>query len=259
MKPSPAEPKPWFKTEYPYGIDTFNYGVSCIAQGPDGFIYVSSGSRTDHGEKGNDPKRSTAGEVELTSCIWRLDPRSESPKIETFARGLRNAWGFCWDDNGRMFATENGPNAKPPEELNLLERGKHYGFPYRFSDWDHKAYPDQPDAPPGLQIELPVVNDGPDGGVSATQPTLSTFDGHSSPAGIVCLGSQFPVRDRGRSAVGRQDVGRVRRMGESESRQVVLCNFGSWKPAAFLRRDAGPRSRHRDAARSIQGFRGVHE
>src|SRR5207248_3051213 len=71
----PAAPKAWLKTEYPYGIDTFNHGVSCIAQGPDGFIYVSSGSRTDHGERGNDPKRSTVGEVELTSCIWRLDPR----------------------------------------------------------------------------------------------------------------------------------------------------------------------------------------
>src|SRR5439155_12020094 len=41
--------KTWFATDIPFAIDVFQHGVSHIAQGPDGMIYVSSGSRTDHG------------------------------------------------------------------------------------------------------------------------------------------------------------------------------------------------------------------
>ena len=35
----------------------------------------------------------------------------------------------------RMISTENGPNLDPPEELNEIREGCHYGFPYQFSDW----------------------------------------------------------------------------------------------------------------------------
>jgi glucose/arabinose dehydrogenase len=228
----PAEPKAWFKTEYPYGVDVFNHGVSCIAQGPDGMMYVSSGSRTDHGEAGKEPTRAKIGEPENTACIWRLDPKMDNPKLEIFAKGIRNAWGFCWDEQGRMFATENGPNAFPPEELNLIEQGKHYGFPHVFSDLDHKAYPDQPDAPAGVKFVQPVINKGPDGGVSTTQPTCSTFSPHSSPAGIVALGKEFPERDRGSMLIPRFgqllpvpevgfDVLQVRITGEERGRPVA--------------------------------------
>ena len=108
-------------------------------------IYVSSGSCTDHGEPGNEPNKSTEGEDPNTSCIWRLDPKADHPKLEIFADGLRNPFGFCWNDKGEFFATENGPNADPPEELNRIEQGKHYGFPFRFSNWPNKVYPDEPD------------------------------------------------------------------------------------------------------------------
>src|SRR5439155_10901744 len=60
-------------------------------------------------------------------------------------------------------------------------------FPYKFADWDHKAYPDQPDAPPGLKIELPAA----------------TFDPHSSPSGIVFLGDDFPPPYRSSLLVAR--------------------------------------------------------
>lgn len=198
----PADPKPWFRISLPYGINTFNHGVSHIAQGPDGMIYVSSGSRTDHGEAGNEPGKSTAGEDSSTACIWRLDPKSDAPKLEIFAKGLRNAFGFCWDDRGRMFATENGPNADPPEELNLIEQGKHYGFPFRFSTMTSKAYADQPDAPPGFRSEPPMMNIGPGAGGSGEHP-LGTFDPHSSPAGIVYLNTDFPESHRGHFLIVR--------------------------------------------------------
>ena len=131
----------------------------------------------------------------MTTCIWRFDPSAEKPELEIVARGIRNAYGFCWNNLGEMFATENGPDADAPEELNLIERGKHYGFPYQFSNWTKKAYPHTPDPPPGVEFTLPIPNLGPDGGF-AGEP-LFTFDPHSSPGAIVWLGDEFPDGFRG--------------------------------------------------------------
>jgi glucose/arabinose dehydrogenase len=192
----PADPRPWLRTSYPWGIGPFNHGVGHIATGPDGMLYVASGSRTDGNEPGNDDRYWKGGEHELTACIWRLDPAGDPPKIEIFARGLRNPYGFCWDPAGRMLATDNGPDADAPEELNLIERGKHYGFPFKFSDWPNKPYPHTPDPPAGQEFTPPIINLGPAGGGSADKP-LSTFDPHSSPSGIVYLGDDFPPPYRG--------------------------------------------------------------
>ncbi|HWF20187.1 MAG TPA: PQQ-dependent sugar dehydrogenase, partial [Verrucomicrobiae bacterium] len=169
----PAEPRPWLQTNYPWGVGPFNHSVGNIGQGPDGFLYVTSGSRTDAGEPGGDPHYSQAGETPITATIWRLDPRAEKPKIEIFANGVRNPYGFCWNDKGEMFATENGPNADAPEELNQIKRGGHYGFPYQFSNWTKKAYDYQPDPPPGLKMTIPIANFGPDAGGSADKPLYS--------------------------------------------------------------------------------------
>ena len=43
-------PRAWLKTGYPWGIGAFNHGVNNLALGPDGMLYVSSGSRTDGSE-----------------------------------------------------------------------------------------------------------------------------------------------------------------------------------------------------------------
>jgi glucose/arabinose dehydrogenase len=165
-------------------------------------LYVNSGSRTDGNEPGNDPRYSKEGETPLTACIWRIDPKADKPKIEVYAKGLRNAYGFCWNDKGEMLATENGPDADPAEELNLIEKGKHYGFPYQFSDWAKKPYKHTPDAPKGVTFTRPIANLGPAAGGSAKKP-LYTFDAHSSPSGIVYLGDDFPAPFRGGYFVAR--------------------------------------------------------
>jgi len=197
----PAQPKPWFRTSYPWGIGPFNHGVGNVAVGPDGWLYVSSGSRTDGNEAGKDSRYFQGGEVPLTACIWRLDAKAEKPEIEVFARGLRNPYGFCWDAQGRMFASDNGPDADAPEELNLIEKGRHYGFPYQFSDWTNKPYAYTPDPPSGVQFTRPIANLGPAGGFNG-HPIYS-FDPHSSPAGIAWLGPDFPLEYRGTLFVAR--------------------------------------------------------
>lgn len=181
-------PAAWLKTSAPYGIGPYNHGLSHIAQGPDGMIYVNSGARTDSGEPGTQPNYATTGEDPHTAALWKIDPDAARPGIEVIARGLRNTYGFTWDDDGHLLGVDNGPDAHCAEELNLIESGKHYGFPYQYSDWTEKPYPHTPDKPDGLEITPPFKNLGPDGGKN-----LSTFDAHSSPAGIVWLGKDWPA------------------------------------------------------------------
>ncbi|MCX6869283.1 MAG: PQQ-dependent sugar dehydrogenase [Verrucomicrobia bacterium] len=190
----PSELKPWFQTNYP-GSPAYIHAVENIAFGPDGHLYAGNGGRTDGGLTGTDSEWYGGGETPITGCLWRIKSDSTPPVLEVYARGLRNAYGFCWNAAGEMFATENGPDADAPEELNHIEQGKHYGFPYRFADWTKKAYSTSPEPPAGLAFTLPVANLGPDGGFSGTP--MFTFDPHSGPGGIVFLGNEFPEGYRG--------------------------------------------------------------
>lgn len=190
----PIKMQPWFRTTYPRGIGGMNHGVSHLAFGPDGMLYVASGSRTDGGEGSKDRHYFGGGEVDITAGIWRIDPNAAEPKIEVIAHGIRNAYGFAWDGAGNLFTFANGPDASAPEEMDFIQPGRHYGFPYQFSDWPAQAgspYPHTPAAPPGLKFTLPVRNVGPAAGGSKEKP-IGTFDAHSSPAGSIWCGDDFP-------------------------------------------------------------------
>lgn len=190
----PVDPKPWFQTNYP-GNFAFLHGLEGMTFGPDGMLYLANGARTDANQGGGEPEYYGKGETELTSAIWRVDPSKEKPTLEVFAKGIRNGYGLCFNAEGELFESENGPDAHAPEELNHIQKGKHYGFPYRFGDWTRKAYSHTPDAPEGLNFELPVANLGPDGGYSGGP--LYSFDPHSSPGGMTFLGDDFPEGWRG--------------------------------------------------------------
>ena len=194
----PCKPQAWFRTHYPYGVGPYNHGVSHIAFGPDGMLYLSSGSRTDGGEAGTDSHISTEREVATTACVWRLDPAAAEPKIEVIARGIRNAYAFAWTPDWQLFSFSNGPDYDAAEEMDAIEPGRHYGFPYQFEDWPATTgwpYDHTPAAPEGVTFTHPVVNIGPDA-LADGKPT-HTFQPHSSPGGTVWCGADFPepVRD----------------------------------------------------------------
>ncbi|HTH48743.1 MAG TPA: c-type cytochrome [Candidatus Limnocylindria bacterium] len=205
----PISPQPWFRTNYPYGIGPYNHGISDIRFGPDGLLYVSSGSRTDGGETGDAPNLGKMGEVDITSSVWRFDPQATEPKLEVIARGIRNAYSLGWNGSGQLFTVANGPDAHAPEEMDFItprkpgEAPEHHGFPYQFTDApaDRKWYPYTPEAPAGVKFIGPVINSGPAAllGGKAT----GTFTPHSSPAGLVWLDGTWPESVRNSFLVGR--------------------------------------------------------
>lgn len=129
---------------YPMSRTAFDHLMSGMVVSPDGkFLYVNSGSRTDHGEI-----ESTGGlypglrETGLTAKILRL-PVDGSNLVLTndinvlrsagyvFAEGTRNSFSLGFAPNGDLFGTDNGPDRDMSDELNWLRPGLHFGFPWR--------------------------------------------------------------------------------------------------------------------------------
>ena len=122
--------------EYLYGF-TYNHRMSGIAVDPNGdFIYVNSGARTDHGEV-----REGFREIGLTSIILKLPTNGENITLQDdrewlrtngylMAEGIRNDFDLAFDGNGNLFSVENSGDRDDPEEMNWIQEGHHYGFPW---------------------------------------------------------------------------------------------------------------------------------
>jgi len=88
--------------------------------GPDGLLYVSTGEAGES-SLAQDPDS-------LNGKMLRLrDFRGGGGEPEVISLGHRNVQGFDWDDQGRLFATEFGPDSD--DEVNLIRRGLNYGWP----------------------------------------------------------------------------------------------------------------------------------
>jgi glucose/arabinose dehydrogenase len=152
------------------GLPSFQYDAHSnngIEIGPDGRLYMGLGSLTDHGP--DDDK--------FAGSILVFD--TDGSNLEVYALGLRNPYDIAFTPDGLLLATDNGPdlrserlNWSPPDELNLIEEGKKYGYP------DVYGYP-------------PVWSD--------TTGPIAVFPSHSVPTGIVAYeGDQFPGEYQGR-------------------------------------------------------------
>jgi Raf kinase inhibitor-like YbhB/YbcL family protein len=110
-----------------------------IRIGPDKYLYVSVGSTCNACDE-TSPENAT---------ILRVAPDGKSRQI--VASGLRNTIGFDWHpDSGELFGMDHGidwlGDEEQPEELNHIERGKQYGWPYVYASG--KLNPqDEPPAP----------------------------------------------------------------------------------------------------------------
>ncbi len=104
-----------------------------IAFGPDGLLYVATG------DAGN--AQSAVHTDVLAGKLLRIAPDGSVPDgnpfgdSPVFSSGHRNPQGFGWDAEGRLYAAEHGPTGEGGlcchDELNLVERGAFYGWPFR--------------------------------------------------------------------------------------------------------------------------------
>lgn len=138
-----------------------NHWSKTLRFGPDGLMYLAQGSTCNICEE-SDERRAT---------MMRFQPDGSAPEI--FATGLRNSVGFDWAPwDGGLYATDNGRDMLgddfPPCELNLVEEGRFYGWPFFNGD------------------NIPDPDMGPDPLADSRQPTAPAHDfrAHNAPLGI---------------------------------------------------------------------------
>jgi len=198
-------------------------------------ILICSGSRGDHGEV------QTHGGIypglrnlPLTTVILRIPAAAtglvipnDSAALDSmgliFCSGVRNTYDFAYNAAGDLFGCENSGDRDMEDELNFLQQGKHYGFPWMMGGsynpqqfpwydpladslinrigwaWTIGSFhndPTFPQKPAGLQLTLPCLNHGPNAAFlrdSATGKTYNaaavskpvySFTPHRSPLGL---------------------------------------------------------------------------
>jgi glucose/arabinose dehydrogenase len=165
------------------GLPTGAHTLKTIKLGPDGYLYINVGSSCNVCVE-SDPARATihryAKDGRPAGALATLGRHKPSP---IWAHGLRNAQGMAWHpQTGALFATNNGsdmrsdkkggpPNDElPPEHLNRIEPGKHYGWPHCW----------------GNRVTDPNFSGEP-GFCASTQPPAIMFPAHSTPIGLTFL------------------------------------------------------------------------
>ena len=107
-----------------------------IAFGPDGRLYVTMGSSCNACNE-TDPRRATILQFDLDGGSLDLGTL-DTYATYIYAMGVRNAYDLAfYPGTSDLFATDNGrddlgPDA-PPEELNHVVQGAHYGWPHCWS------------------------------------------------------------------------------------------------------------------------------
>lgn len=106
------------------GIPVGRHQNDGLEFGPDGLLYIGGGSTCDDCTESNP----------LSAAILRANP--DGSGLETYATGIRNSYDIAFDTQGRLWATDNGEDGIDPpycasiDELNLIEEGADYGWPY---------------------------------------------------------------------------------------------------------------------------------
>ena len=161
-----------------------NHWSRSVRFGPDGLMYVTVGSSCN---------------VCIEDHPWRaamLRFRADGSGAEVYATGLRNTVAFDWrpgaggPGGGVLYGADIGRDLLgddvPPDELNGIERGGFYGWPYAYGDR-------VPDPDFGTRnVDL----------IAGSLTPVHGFAAHSSPTGMTFLrGQGLPADYRGAALV----------------------------------------------------------
>ena len=141
---------------YPANKTVFDHGWNALEISPDKkFIYVNSGSRTDHGEvQDNGGQFPNARDNALTAKIFRFpinarnlflpdDRQKLLAEGYIYAEGIRNAYDMAFDKEKNLFAVSNSPDYDMPEDMFWIRPERHYGFPWIMGGIENpQQYPD---------------------------------------------------------------------------------------------------------------------
>jgi len=138
-----------------------NHWTRTVRVGPDGLLYLTIGSSCNVCLE-EDPRRAAM-------MRYAIDGSGE----EIYAAGLRNAVGFDWrPGTDELYATDNGRDLLgddvPPCELNRIERGAFYGWPFAY----------------GMNRPDPDFGAGQPARIAASIPPVHAFGAHQAPLGI---------------------------------------------------------------------------
>ncbi len=128
--------KPEKIADLPYGGGHF---TRTLGFGPDGRLYVSIGSSCNICHESDDRR----------AKIFSMN--RDGSDFKEFSRGLRNTVFFTWEPvSGSMWGTDMGRDLlgddTPPDEINVIQQGKNYGWPVCYGknvhddNFDHNSY-----------------------------------------------------------------------------------------------------------------------
>ena len=205
-----------------------------MAFGPDGMLYISSGERqkftpAQHmdGNLGKIVRLTDTGMVPSDNPFYDQG----RVKAQIWVSGLRNPLGIAFDDKGRLWEQEMGP--QDGDEVNLIVKGKNYGYPIVSNGRNYGAATDDiPDHPTRPEFEAPKVSWNP-----AISPAgLLFYTGNKFPAwrGNLLIGglsSQALIRvaingDTAREAARYDMKARIREVEQGPDGAIWLLEDG---------------------------------
>ncbi|MGF9567580.1 YbhB/YbcL family Raf kinase inhibitor-like protein [Neorhizobium sp. BT27B] len=192
--------------------DAGQHANRTIKIGPDGMLYISVGSTCNECQEDN-PENAT---------IVRASKDGKTRTI--FASGLRNTIGFDWEPTtGALYGIDHGidwlGDEVQIEELNRIEQGKKYGWPYVYGMSGINPHINPPE---GITLDQWAKQ--------STEPVLG-YTAHSAPMQMAFYGgTAFPADYKGDAFIAMRGSWNRR---PPSGYEVVRVNFENGKPVTF--------------------------
>lgn len=201
--------------------------------GADGKLWISSGERQ-HFTPAQDMAQNLGKILRLNDdgSVPADNPWADRGGVtaQIWSLGHRNPLGLAWDAKGQLWEIEMGPMGG--DELNLIQRGKNYGWPVvsNGDNYDGTPIPDHATAP---QYEAPRLSwnpvIAPAGLIIYSGSTFPDWQGNALIPGLrsealvrVAIDAQGHAREVARYAMGK----RVRAVAQGPAGDVWLLEDG---------------------------------